>query len=146
MSSQPAARAALPNIVVFLTDDQTLADQSVMAKTKALLADQGTTFSTFFATHGLCAPSRATFLTGQYPHNHHVFTNDPPDGGYTALDHTNTLPVWLQTMGYYTAHIGKYLNGLGRDPNTTWETRPPGWNNWQALVHSGIRHVQVDNE
>ncbi len=125
---------SLPNIVVFLADDQTLADQTIMVKTKAILADRGTTFSTFFATHGLCAPSRATLLTGQYPHNHHVFTNDPPYGGYTALDHTNTLPVWLQAMGYYTAHIGKYLNGLGTDPGTAWETRPPGWHNWQALV------------
>ena len=35
----------------------------------------------------------------------------PPLGGFTKLDHTNTLPVWLQRAGYHTAHIGKYLNG-----------------------------------
>jgi N-acetylglucosamine-6-sulfatase len=130
MSSQPAARAALPNIVVFLTDDQTLADYSVMAKTNALLADQGTTFSRCFATHGLCAPARATFLTGQYPHNHNVLDNDR---AYARLDHTDTLPVWLQARGYHTAYIGKYLNGLGTDV----QTRPPGWDNWQALLEGG---------
>ena len=130
ISSQPAARAALPNIIVFLTDDQTLADHSVMAKTKALLADQGTTFSRCFATHGLCAPSRATFLTGQYPHNHNVLDNNR---AYERLDHRDTLPVWLQARGYHTAYIGKYLNGLGTDV----ATRPPGWNNWQALLEGG---------
>jgi N-acetylglucosamine-6-sulfatase len=136
------AQTSAPNIVVFLTDDQTLADQSVMVKTKAMLANQGTTFSSFLATHGLCAPSRATLLTGQYPHNHRVLTNEPPYGGYTRLDHTNTLPLWLQAKGYYTAHIGKYLNGLGIDPGTTWQTRPPGWHNWQALVEG--EHVMYN--
>ena len=61
-------------------------------------------------------------LTGQYPDNHGVRTNQQPSGGYVEMKNTigNTLPVWLQQAGYYTAHIGKFLNGYGtgRTPPT----------------------------
>ncbi len=126
----PVAAAAQPNIVVIMADDMRLNDLQVMAKTKKLIG-RGITFSNSLVTNPLCCPSRATFLTGQYPHNHGVLSNDPPNGGYAALDHTNTLPVWLQAAGYYTSHIGKYLNGYGKEnPNEV----PPGWSDWQGLV------------
>ncbi|MDS4020276.1 MAG: sulfatase [Candidatus Competibacter sp.] len=119
-----------PNIVVIMTDDQTLENLRVMQKTLTLIADNGVKFSNFFASYPYCSPSRATLLTGQYSHNHGVITNYPPYGGYSALDNWNTLPIWLQNAGYYTIHIGKYLNGYGNvEP---WI--PPGWNDWQGLV------------
>ena len=64
-------------------------------------------------SYPLCCPSRATYLTGQYAHNHGVIHNAGPFGGYARLDHTNTLPVWLQQAGYRTIHVGRYLNGYG---------------------------------
>jgi N-acetylglucosamine-6-sulfatase len=124
--------ATKPNIVVIMTDDQTLETMRVLTKTRRLIGDQGTTFDNFYVSLPLCCPSRATFLTGQYPHNHGVLRNSPPNGGYTKLDHTNTLPVWLQEAGYYTSHIGKYLNGYGK--NTAPTLVPPGWTNWQGLI------------
>jgi N-acetylglucosamine-6-sulfatase len=123
--------AIQPNIVVIMADDMTLDDLRVMEKTRALIGS-GATFRNSFVTAPLCCPSRATFLTGQYPHNNGVFKNEPPNGGYTALDHTNTLAVWLQAAGYYTSHIGKYLNGYGIENPPT--EVPPGWSNWQGLV------------
>ena len=79
----------------------------------------------------LCCPSRATYLTGQYSHNHGVRSNDAPTGGYHKLDHTNTLPVWLKDAGYNTAHVGKYLHGYG---STNKQERPPGWTEWYGLI------------
>jgi N-acetylglucosamine-6-sulfatase len=119
-----------PNVVVIMTDDMRLDDLQVMTKTKALFSS-GTTFRNSFVTTPLCCPSRATFFTGQYAHNHGVFTSSPPDGGFIALDNTNTLPVWLQATGYYTSHIGKYINGY---PGPDETLIPPGWDNWQALA------------
>ncbi|HEY6416757.1 MAG TPA: sulfatase, partial [Acidimicrobiales bacterium] len=114
-----------------MTDDQTVESVRVMANVKALLRDRGATFANSFVTFALCCPSRATFLTGQYAHNHGVLGNSPPTGGYARLDHTNTLPVWLQDAGYYTAHLGKYLNGYGRrDPTEV----PPGYDEWRGSV------------
>jgi N-acetylglucosamine-6-sulfatase len=120
------------NVVVLMTDDQTAESLRVMPRTQALLADRGTTFTRTFASYPLCCPSRATYLTGQYPHNHGVLGNRPPNGGYGALtDRANTLPGWLRREGYDTIHIGKYLNGYGRDEGAV---VPPGWSDWHGSV------------
>jgi N-acetylglucosamine-6-sulfatase len=116
-----------PNVVVVMSDDQTVESLRVMTNVRTLLQAQGTTFSTNFASYPLCCPSRSTFLTGQYAHNHGVLSNMAPTGGFTKLDHTNTLPVWLQRAGYHTVHIGKYLNGYRRGVTPD---LPPGWSEW----------------
>ena len=116
-----------PNILVILTDDQTLESMRVLEKTQRLLGDEGTTFANAFVSFPLCCPSRATLLTGQYARHHGVMGNKAPDGGYAKLDHSNTLPVWLQEAGYETAHVGKYLN------HYTGPEVPPGWSRWFGL-------------
>jgi arylsulfatase A-like enzyme len=130
----PAATDAAqtrPNVVVIHTDDQDAASMAVMSRTRALLGTQGTTFVNSFASYPLCCPSRATFLTGQYGHNHGVLGNNPPQGGFVKLKGANTLAVWLQRSGYHTALVGKYLNGYGeRDPREV----PPGWSDWHGSV------------
>lgn len=118
------------NVLVIMTDDQTVEQMRALPKTKALLGDRGTTFENSFVDFALCCPSRSTFLTGQYAHNHGVEANGGPRGGYPRLDHSNTLPVWLQEAGYYTAHIGKYLNNYGVDSPAP----PPGWSRWFGLI------------
>lgn len=139
---------ARPNIVTILLDDvradniQTLlAIDGAMPNLKRYLADGGVNFDNAFVTTSLCGPSRATFLTGQYGHNHGVVCNFDPllGNAATLLKHDSTLPVWLKAAGYRTAHIGKYLNGYGSGSgndtgplNPAWI--PPGWDEWLALV------------
>jgi N-acetylglucosamine-6-sulfatase len=94
-----------------MPDDQTVADLEVMPKVRRLLADRGVTFARSYVSYPVCCPSRATFLSGQYAHNHGVFGLYPPRGGYGRFDRGNSLPVCLETAGYVTAHIGKYMNG-----------------------------------
>lgn len=126
-----AAAAPRPNIVMIMTDDQDVKSLSVMPNVRRLLAAQGTTYRNNFVSYPLCCPSRATYLTGQYPHNHGVVGNKEPDGGYYRLRKDETLPVWLTRAGYATAHIGKYLNGYGtRNPREI----PPGWQEWHGAV------------
>src|SRR5919106_4755403 len=120
-----------PNVLVVMTDDQTIESMRVMANVKTLLADEGTIFDSSFASFSLCCPSRATFLTGQYAHNHGVMGNAPPAGGYARLDSSNTLPVWLQRAGYHTVHVGKYLNGY---PGSNRTHVPPGWTEWYGSI------------
>jgi N-acetylglucosamine-6-sulfatase len=116
-----------PNVLLILTDDQTLESMRVLDRTLARLAAEGTTFANAVVSYPMCCPSRATELTGQYAHNHKVMANIPPDGGYGRLDHSNTLPVWLREAGYETAHVGKYLNGY------TGPEVPAGWSHWFGL-------------
>ena len=127
------AQDARPNVLFVMTDDQTVESVRVMTKVKAGLAAQGTNFTQSIATYPLCCPSRATYLTGQYSHNHGVIHNAGPFGGYTRLDNFNTLPVWMQRAGYRTIHVGRYLNGYGtQNPNRA--EIPPGWEDWNSTV------------
>jgi arylsulfatase A-like enzyme len=129
-----------PNIVVIMADDldqrslDILLDAGLMPNLKSQIIDQGVTFNETFASFPLCCPSRATFLTGQYPHNNNVWGNALPEGGVTKLVDSSTLPVWLHDAGYYTVNVGKYLNGYGLDTEQTYI--PPGWDDWQTTVGS----------
>jgi N-acetylglucosamine-6-sulfatase len=122
-----------PNIVVITTDDQTHAslDATSMPNVTRLLAGEGTTFTDAVATTPLCCPSRASWLTGQYSHNHGARSNNP---GYAALkDPTNVLPAWLQRAGYRTVHIGKFMNGY--DDAVPVPAQPaPGWDEWHTML------------
>ncbi|MGZ5331110.1 MAG: sulfatase family protein [Solirubrobacterales bacterium] len=121
-----------PNIVLVMSDDQAAETQRFMPRTNDLLGRGGVTFTNNFVSYPLCCPSRATWLTGQYAHNHGIRGNQPPAGGYSKLDKSTTLPVWLRRSGYYTGHIGKFLNGYG---NTSPDTEvPPGWSEWYGAL------------
>jgi N-acetylglucosamine-6-sulfatase len=129
-----------PNVVVVTTDDQSLHSfrRSVMPRTFELLVDQGTDFRTAVAAPPLCCPSRAGFLTGQYPHNHGVFANRP--GYSTLIDPDDVLPVWFQEAGYRTGFVGKYLNGtvgvLGGEA-------APGWDSWFEVEDLSYRDARA---
>jgi arylsulfatase A-like enzyme len=126
----PAEAGAKPNVVVVMTDDQTLAQMSALPRTRKLIGTQGVKFKRFYVTDPLCCPSRATFLTGQYAHNTGVISNGGPNA-LDALQEPDTLGVWLQQAGYRTAFVGKYLNDYGLDDP---ERVPPGWTEWRALL------------
>jgi len=117
-----------PNIVVIMSDDQTQDSMRYMSRVSELIGGQGATFPTNVTNWPLCCPSRATFQTGQYAHNHDVLGNQPPLGGFDLLDSSQTLPVWLQSAGYHTAHIGKFLNGYESSAVGV----PPGWSEWHG--------------
>jgi arylsulfatase A-like enzyme len=126
-----AAPSRPPNVLVIESDDQTVESMRVMDNVNSLLGDRGATFEQSFVNYSLCCPSRATFLTGQYMHNHGVLGNQPPNGGFSRfqdLHGRNHLAVWLRRAGYYTALIGKYLNGYSNSPRV-----PFGWADWQAV-------------
>lgn len=130
-SSKPL-NVAKPNIIVIMTDDATAADMDVMLKTRELIGKKGITFTNSFVDFPICCPSRASFLTGQAAHNHQVLGNAVlRHGGYQTFKATqdNSLPIWLQKGGYFTAHMGKYLNGFSAADGI-----PPGWNLWNGIA------------
>jgi arylsulfatase A-like enzyme len=123
---------ARPNVVVVMTDDQDTRSMEVMQQTQSVLGAEGTTFRNSFATYPLCCPSRATFFTGQYAHNHGVIGNNPPNGGFGAFRDASTIATDLRRAGYRTGYFGKYLNGYGKDQGTDQTYVPPGWSDWHG--------------
>src|SRR4051794_9966365 len=135
---QATAAAPTPHGVVGEADDQTVESMRIMNRVNSLIGAHGATFHNSFVNYSLCCPSRATFLTGQYEHNHGVTANNGPTGGFQqfeSLHGNNNLAVWLQNAGYYTALIGKYLNFYSNNPPV-----PPGWSEWHA-AHPNDQYV-----
>lgn len=122
-----------PNIILLMADDldALLGTTDTMPFLTDLIKNQGVTFDNYFTTVSLCCPSRATYLRGQYVHNHQVYSNAAPDGGFEKFvstgDEQSTLAVWLKDAGYHTVLFGKYLNGYPADDPAY---IPPGWSEW----------------
>ena len=92
-SAPASARPDKPNIIIIVTDDQDDGPLFAMPQTKAFLVDGGTRFTNSFVTQSTCAPSRASFLTGQYVHNHGVENLSAESYAVYRQRETETLPV-----------------------------------------------------
>ncbi|MGB0578317.1 MAG: sulfatase-like hydrolase/transferase [Limisphaerales bacterium] len=86
----------------------------------ARLAEEGMRFSRFYAPSPRCTPSRAAYFTGKSPGQLHMtYINSSPLTGRVNLPRTSTeLPLseitiaeHLKTVGYATAHFGKWHVG-----------------------------------
>ena len=125
-----------PNMLVIETDDMRWDELKFMPNVRKLIKGRGLSFENSFAPYPLCCPSRASFLTGKYAHNHHVLSHVDPFG-FQAFDDRTTLATVLHGGGYQTALVGKYLNGYARQ-HVHGSTRPslryvpPGWDQWMA--------------
>ena len=125
-----------PNVILFVTDDQTAdsiaTDPSGMPWLREQLGGPGwTSFANAVVSTPLCCPARASLLTGRTAWRTGVRDNMT---GW-ALDERRTLAVWLHDAGYRTAMIGKYLNGYpwDRDPYV-----PAGWDRWLAKTNASF--------
>ncbi len=125
-----------PNVLVIEADDMRWDELKWMPNVRRLIQRKGLTFENSFAPYPLCCPSRASFLTGRYAHNHHVYSHLPPYG-FASFHDKRTIATVLQKAGYRTGLIGKYLNGYGqqrirRTHQPSLHYVPPGWDQWMA--------------
>ena len=128
MSPHPASAAgSKPNILLINTDDQRWDTMRVMPKTMKWLKG-GRNFDRATVSIPSCCPSRASLLTGQFPHNEGV--RRQTDGAH--IKHSDTLPVQLRKAGYKSAMTGKYLNSWPLD------SPPPGFDHYSAM-HGGYQ-------
>ncbi len=139
----PTPAPLRPNILFILTDDQrwdtTDATHSptgafIMPRTRAELADQGVELLNAFMTTPVCCPSRSSTLSGSYAHRTGVYRNSGTNGGADDFEDASTVATWLQSAGYRTGLIGKYLNGYPQLwPDNQTPYIPPGWTEWRGL-------------
>ena len=136
LCSATALRADTPpNVVLIISDDHHWADYGFMGhaevKTPHLdkLASQSLLFTRGYVPSSLCCPSLATIISGQYPHQNFITSNDPPGSSTGKLkqndpafqegrekfnkhmDQLNTLPRVLGKQGYLSFQTGKWWQG-----------------------------------
>jgi len=119
-----------PNIITILCDDLGWGDLGcyghTLIKTPNIdrLAAQGTLFTHFYSASPVCSPSRAAFMTGQFParlriHDYLPIPLQPHQiaaGTVPFLDPAAaTVPRTLKQAGYATGHFGKWHLGDGPD-------------------------------
>ncbi len=130
-------RAAPPNILVIVSDDQAWTDYGFMGhreiRTPHLdrLASESRRFTRGYVPSSLCCPSLASLITGRYPHQHGITGNDPPlpsglSGGAkyqspefvagrqrlnARMDESPALPRLLAGAGYRSFQSGKWWQG-----------------------------------
>ena len=123
-----------PNVVMIISDDHLWSDYGFQGhphiQTPHLdkLAKESLTFTRGYVPSSLCCPSLASIITGRYPHQHKVTSNDPPipvgmkprefnasplfDQGREImsqhLETAGTLPKMLAAKGYLSLQTGKW--------------------------------------
>ncbi len=118
-------RAAQPNIVLILADDLGYGDLGVQGDPEArtpnidALAAQGVRFTSYYADHPVCSPSRAALLTGRYQHRMGFEYNSGAPRNTSPLfgipTDTATIAERLKRAGYATAMFGKWHVGFEPD-------------------------------
>jgi len=119
-----------PNILIIFSDDH--AYQAISAYGSKLMqtpnidriAKQGAIFKNVFVTNSLCAPSRATLLTGKYSHSNGLKINNISNPFNVQQQ---LFPRILQQHHYQTAWIGKWHL----------QTLPDGFDFWKVLPDQG---------
>jgi len=113
-----------------------------MPTVRDVLMERGVNFQNGYVTTPLCCPSRASILSGQYAHNHQVYTNRMPLGGAEKFEDSNSFAIWLHEAGYQTAYFGKYLNGY--EDIIPLGYVPPGWDEWNVFLSKKVTEVEDD--
>lgn len=131
-SPQTATAAPKPNVLFLIADDLTLNALSCygsVCKTPNIdrLAARGTRFTRAYCQATFCGPSRASFLSGYYPHATGVLGYVSPR---KAISERATWPQHFKNAGYYTARVSKIFHmGVpgGIEAGTDGEDDPVSW-------------------
>ncbi len=150
-----------PNIIFILADDLGYGDLSsygaaaIQTPNIDRLADEGVLFTDAHSPSSVCTPTRYGFLTGRYCWRtwltRSALSSDAP---LLVEEDRPTVASLLQSAGYYTAHIGKWHLGFGREDdyaeNREGQGEPNSWRSrkggpdWNGRLAPGPLEVGFD--
>jgi arylsulfatase A-like enzyme len=141
----PSTHSTPPNIVIIMADDMGYSDAGCMGGEIATpnidrLAAQGMRFTQFYNT-SRCCPTRASLLTGLYPHQagvgHMTWKQLDLPGYRSDLSHdTPTIAELLKPAGYATYMVGKWhltINDTAEKPKDNWP-RQRGFDRYYGTI------------
>jgi arylsulfatase A-like enzyme len=154
-----------PNILLLVAEDMSprvgaFGDRVARTPNLDRLAVQGVRYSHTFTTAGVCAPSRASLLTGMHAISvggQHMRTSSRPGGGYLAVPppRVKAFPELLRRAGYYTftdSKLDYQFSGIGAGsgPSTVWDAEGEDlpWRSKEGVPRPffGLINFQVTHE
>ncbi len=161
LSSEPGR----PNILLLVAEDMSprvAAFGDPVARTANLdrLATEGTRFTHSFTTAGVCAPSRASLITGMHAISmggQHMRSSTRPEGAYQSVPPpgARAFPELLRAAGYFTftdSKLDYQFSGVfsGSGPSTIWDSEGEGppWQEGAKFSQPffGLINFQVTHE
>ena len=161
VSVQAQEGSSPPNIIFILADDLGYGDLSSYGATAIQtanidrLAEEGVKFTDAHSPSSVCTPTRYGLLTGRYCWRtwltRSALSSDAP---LLIEENRPTVASVLRSAGYYTAHVGKWHLGFGREddyaegrqgqgePNS-WRSRTGG-PDWNGQLKPGPLEVGFD--
>ncbi len=144
-----------PNIIIILADDMGYSDlgcygSEIPTPNLDLLAEQGVRFIQFY-NNARCCPTRASLLTGLYPHQAGIGrmsedpeapkTHDEGVDGYRGSLSKNSVTIAevLKTNGYHTYMSGKWH--LGMDGKDKWPLQR-GFEKYYGILSGGSSYLK----
>jgi arylsulfatase A-like enzyme len=143
---------ARPNLIFIMADDLGYHDLGCYGQKKIrtpsidALAAAGTRFTDVYSGSSVCAPARATLMTGKHSGHTRIRGNFPTEGGVRDMhgalrlslaENEITLAEMLKTVGYTTAMSGKW--GLG-EAGSTGEPNRKGVDEWFGFLNQQHAH------
>jgi arylsulfatase A-like enzyme len=138
------AKQNRPNLIFLLTDDQrwdtlgAYGNRLIHTPNIDALAREGVVFDNMFVTTSICAPSRASILTGQYVRRHGIWDFQTE---LTAAQLSMSYLGVLKEAGYSIGFIGKW--GVGNPPVSYFDFNRtfPGQGQYFVTIEGKKRHL-----
>lgn len=152
LACAPMALAERPNIILVLADDLGYGDlacfgaKDVQTPNLDRFASEGLRFTSCYAGHANCSPSRTALMTGRTPTRVGVRSWIPEDSPMHLRRSEITIAKLLQQAGYATCHSGKWhLNGAFNQP-TQPQPGDHGFDHWFSTQNNAYpNHRNPDN-
>ena len=146
------AHSARPNFLVVLADDLGFGDlgcygnESIQSPRIDQFAKEGVRFTSCYAAHPNCSPSRAGLMTGRIPFRLGIYNWIPMFSPMHVKQSEITLATLLRDSGYETCHVGKWhLNGRFNLPGQP-QPHDHGFEHWFATQNNALpNHRNPEN-
>jgi arylsulfatase A-like enzyme len=144
LSMAVLAQTKKPNIILILADDLGVGDLGVYGqkfiKTPNLdvMAKNGMRFTNFYSSSPVCAPSRASLMTGKHQGHARIRGNENLKGERVPLrPEDTTIAEIAKTQNYRTGLVGKW--GLGEE-GTTGTPNKKGFDYFFGFLNQTLAH------